>query len=143
VCVCVSSFVAAGVFVGGRDGHEGNKHTTCSTANKILLYTRAISPPLHTQACTDSDASLADGQIFEAFPTDTCVAQRQSDGNFFSLEFGKDDFENPLVTYIFGSTDCGASNAKAKTSSTELYTACADQAWQGGISVYGKWVYHP
>jgi len=106
------------------------------------IYTRHLTT-VHTQACTDSDASLADGQIFEAFPTDTCVAQRQSDGNFFSLEFGKDDFENPLVTYIFGSTDCGASNAKAKTSSTELYTACADQAWQGGISVYGKWVYHP
>jgi len=61
-------------------------------------------------------------QIFEAFPVDTCVAQRQSDGNAFSLKFGIDDDTNPLVTYCFGSTDCGASNSKLKSAATSLFS---------------------
>ena len=61
-------------------------------------------------------------QIFEAFPVDTCVAQRQSDGNAFSLKFGIDDDTDPLVTYCFGSTDCGASNSKLKSAATSLFS---------------------
>lgn len=31
---------------------------------------------------------------------------------------------------------------KTKTKTTALYTTCEDQAWQGGVSVYGKWVHN-
>ena len=53
---------------------------------------------------------------------DTCVAQRQSDGNAFSLKFGIDEETSPLVTYCFGSTDCGASNSKLKSAETSLFS---------------------
>ena len=93
--------------------------------------------------CDNSDSRWLDGQIFEAFPVDTCVAQRQSDGNAFSLKFSLDDYSNPLVTYIFGNTVCGNEvNAKAKTASTVLHTDCESQAWQTGITSYDKWIYH-
>ena len=71
------------------------------------------------------------------------MAQRQSDGNAFSLKFSLDDYSNPLVTYIFGNTECGSEvNAKAKTASTVLHTDCESQPWQDGIYSYDTWVYH-
>ena len=106
-------------------------------------------------ACDGYDKNVADGQIFEAFPTTSCIAQRQSDGvTAYSLKFGTEDgTEIPTMEFSFDTPDCAATHlvqgvpTKTKTSTLELYTACEDQAWQGGISVYGKWVhnfeYHP
>ena len=106
-------------------------------------------------ACDEYSNNFPTGQIFEAFPLTTCMAQWQSDaGTAFSLQFGNDESNNPHLTYFFDNQPKCATHfgytsppSKTKTSYQELVTSCEDQSWPGDISVYSKWVhnydYHP
>ena len=51
--------------------------------------------------CAASSASDYDGQMFEAIPTETCIAQSLGDDNNFSVMFSKDETMSPYVTYYF------------------------------------------
>jgi len=51
--------------------------------------------------CAASSASDYDGQMFEAIPTETCIAQSLGDDNNFSVMFSKDEKMSPYVTYYF------------------------------------------
>jgi len=39
--------------------------------------------------------------MFEAIPTETCIAQSLGDDNNFSVMFSKDETMSPYVTYYF------------------------------------------
>lgn len=89
--------------------------------------------------CQSSTASSYDGVMFEAMPTESCIAESLGDDNEFSVKFSKDASSSPYVTYYFNSLEC----ASDKSSAADLFTDCETQSIQTGISAYAKWVYHP
>jgi hypothetical protein len=89
--------------------------------------------------CQSSAAGAYDGVMFEAMPTDSCIAESLGDDNEFSVKFSKDASAAPYVTYYFNSLVCSSE----KSASADLFTDCETQSVQDGISAYAKWVYHP
>ena len=88
--------------------------------------------------CTLSSSLAYDGQLFEAYKADLCVAQSLGDSNSYSIMFGKDAGLNPQLTYYMGTTTCDSD----KSTTTVLSTTCADEKMQTGISTYSKWSWH-
>lgn len=90
--------------------------------------------------CASSSSSAYDGQMFEAVPTESCIAESLDDDNEFSVKFSHDEATSgPIVTYYFNTVSCDGS----KTASADLFTDCENQNIQSGISSYAKWSYHP
>ena len=124
-----------------------------------------------SDVCEASSASAYDGQMFEAIPTETCIAQSLGDDNEFSVKFSKDETNSPFLTYYFNRcvmarhiiclsrtsrprspTCCDVLPCHSpcvsltcdsdKTAASDLSTTCASQGLTGA-SAYAKWSYHP
>jgi hypothetical protein len=114
---------------------------TCGTPNlsgfdvqKVWITADATAQ----STCTLSASTAYDGQMFEAYQSDLCVAESLGDSNAYSIKFSKDSSLSPQLTYYMGSTTC----ASDKSSTTALSTSCVDEKMQTGISTYSKWSYH-
>ena len=90
--------------------------------------------------CASTSSSAYDGQMFEAVPTEACIAESLDDDNEFSVMFSHDSTtSSPIVTYYFNTVSCDGT----KTASADLFSDCENQNIQSGISSYAKWSYHP